>query len=339
MKKRILFQKNMQRKFLEDSINALNLNWNELSEKLKIIHSTLSKTYRFEKSRLPYPIVKKICRLTNQHPNEILLEYNGKITNDGIIKPRKVIGEKRKKLEEINILFTQKAYDISLNNISFSKADKKKGIILPTKISPLLAEEIGMHLGDGYLSVSKYEYRLKGNKQDEKEYYDHFIKKLFKELYNLNVNLKEYDSTYGFEINSKAIHQFKSKVLKIKTGKKDNIGIPEILKINDKIILSSLLRGIFDTDGNIYFLSRYGYKNYYPRISIGQKSEKLIKDINFILKMFGFNPSIHVGTDFSSICLYGYSSLKKYMEEIGFKNPKHIKKVNLWIKSYPNLWR
>ena len=194
-----------------------------------------------------------------------------------------------------------------------------------------------MHIGDGCLSNKKNEFRLKGNKFNEKNYYNNFVKKVYKQLFNLDIAIREYDSTYGFELYSKAIHEFKSKIVGLPLGRKQNITIPEKFKINDISILTSLLRGIFDTDGNIHFQSKYGYKNYYPHISIGQKSEKLIKDINSILKMLGFNPNPCLNRDCWTLDLYGYKSLDRYMELIGFNNPKHLRKINEWRKRYPKL--
>lgn len=340
MKKRVSFPPHQQRIFLEKTITKLNLNWKQLANKLDINESTLSKTYRFEKSRLPQDIFNQIAFLIHISQRKLLHSYNAKITNEGRIKIRSVLGENRKKMHPVKIKFTNQNLNLNINNIKFSLFDKKKGIKIPQKITSDLAEEIGMHLGDGFLSSRKYEYRLKGNKKDEKEYYLHHVKKLYKKLYNLDVNLKEYDTTFGFEAHSQAIHNFKDLVLGIKKGKKEGISIPKLIKIKDISILTAFLRGIFDTDGNIHFQSRYGYKNYYPHISLTQKSEKLIKEIWSILKMLGFNPSLYNGKNQSSVSIYGYQSIEHYMTLIGFNNPKHQQKVINWKNQYPKLsWR
>jgi len=337
MKKRILFSKNKQRELLEYTISYLNMDWKKLSEILKINLATLSKTYRFEISRIPEETFLKICNLIKKKPEIVLKKYPGKITNDGVIKARKVFGEKRKKLKKINIKYKENNLSLNINEVILTKSDIKKGIKLPNKLTPKLAEEIGMHIGDGYLSDKKREFRLKGNKKDEKEYYDSFIKHLYKDLFGIDLKIKEYETTYGFEIYSTAISEFKCKVIGLPRGRKDNITIPNIVKVNNIKILTSLLRGIFDTDGSIHFQSRYGYKNYYPLISISQKSVKLIKEICTLLEMLGLRPSFHIGKDYASVSLYGYDTLKRYMELIGFHNPKHLKKIYDWKKSYPKL--
>ncbi len=336
MKKRILFQKNKQKEFLEKSIATLNINWKELSEKLDINLNTLSKTYRFETSRLPEKIFIKICKLIDKKTGSVLKAYNGRVTNE-VINPRTVFGERRKRMRKVNISFKEKNIKLKVDSIVLSKLDKKKNIRLPDKITPKLAEEIGMHVGDGFLSNKKNEFRLKGNKFNEKDYYNNFVRKLYKDLFNINVKIKEYESTYGFELYSKTICKFKKQIIKLPSGKKDNITIPKIIKINNIGVLSSLLRGLFDTDGSVHFQSKYGHKNYYPLISISQKSVKLIKEIEILLEMLGFNPSTHFDKESASVSLYGYDSLEKFIERVGFNNPKHLKKIAEWKKSYPKL--
>jgi len=335
MKKRIQFQKNKQKEFLEKSIATLGINWREFSEKLDINLNTLSKSYRFETSRVPEKIFIKICRLIDKKPGSVLKAYNGRVIDK--VNPRMVLGERRKRIRKVNILFKEKNIKLNVDSIFSSRSDKKKNIRLPDRITPQLAEEIGMHVGDGFLSNKKNEFRLKGNKYDEKEYYNNFVGKLYKDLFNIDVKIKEYESTYGFELCSKSICEFKKQIIKLPSGKKDNITIPKIIKINNTEVLSSLLRGLFDTDGSIHFQTRYGHKNYYPLISIGQKSVKLIKEVKTLLEMLGFNPSIHFGKECASVSLYGYDSLEKFIERIGFNNPKHLKKIEKWKKTYPKL--
>lgn len=140
--------------------------------------------------------------------------------------------------------------------IELSQKDKEKELKLPYTLTSLLAEEIGIHLGDGFLSEEKNDFRVKGHRIDEKDYYDTFLKKLYKELFNLDLNMKDYGDSYGFELYSQAISNFKKKVIKIKPGVKDKITIPKIIKQSNGEITSAFLRGLFDTDGNIKFYSK-----------------------------------------------------------------------------------
>jgi hypothetical protein len=111
----------------------------------------------------------------------------------------------------INITFKKEVPIFDISPIKLSHYDKIKDLKFPNKLTPELAEEIGIHIGDGFLSKRRNEYRLKGAKS-EKEYYNYFLKKLYKKLYNLNINLKEYENTYGFEIGSQGLWTFKNKI-------------------------------------------------------------------------------------------------------------------------------
>ncbi len=196
---------------------------------------------------------------------------------------------------------------------------------------------MGMHYGDGFLSKRKNEYRLKGNK-NEREYYDKFIRRLYKNLFNLNINLKEYKDTYGFEIASRGIWTFKNKILGIPAGRKDNIKLPDVIKVNNKDILSAFIRGLFDTDGCVCFTKRYGnYVNYYPNITLTLKSKDLIFEVAGILEMLGLNPKVSENYTYWRIDLYGYKRLEKYSKIIGWSNPAKINKIKKWKNTYPSL--
>ena len=236
-------------------------------------------------------------------------------------------GESKIRIKKIKISYTKQVPTLNTTNIQRSRIDILKKIKFPPKLTPLLAEEIGMHLGDGFLPSSKKEYRLKGHKVDEKDYYLKHVKKIYKKLYGINVNIKDYTDTIGFEFSSLALWNFKVKVLGIKPGKKIDLCVPDIVKINDQPILSSFLRGLFDTDGSVAFIVKYGIKKYYPCISIAQKSPKIINDISEILIMLGFSPKVYHYKDHSTLRLNGFSQLEHYKRTIGWSSTKHLKKV------------
>lgn len=337
MNKRVCFSSGNQKKFIRYSKNKSKLRWKELSKKLKVNENTLSKSYMFELCNIPYNIFKEILVIINKNEEDILKRYNCKIKNEKVVIGRKVFGERKKILAPIIISFENTRLNLNISKISYSRYDTEKGIKLPSKITPELAEEIGMQFGDGFLSSKRYDYRLKGNPYDEKEYYLNYIKPLFKKLYNLDINLKEYNKSYGFEVSSKALWEFKTKVLNIKTSPKYEIRIPEALKVNNKEILTAFIRGLFDTDGCVSFKTKYGYEKYYPSIEIALTSKKLIKEVAEIIKMFGFNPSVCFNERYGRICIYGISAFKRYEELIGWSSQKNLNKVKDWKNKYPEL--
>lgn len=337
MNKRVCFAKGDQKRFIKYLKIKSKANWRSIAKILGINEGTLTKSYMFEYCDIPYNLFKKICATIKADEQDILKKYGGRIRREELAIGRKVFGEQKKILAPVNITYLKRDLNLEVSKISYSSSDLKKKIKIPDKITPELAEEMGMQFGDGFLSARKYEYRLKGNQNNEREYYSTYIKPLFKGLYNVDVNLKDFDRSFGFELCSKAIWEFKVKVLGIRPGKKEGISFPEILKIKDEKILGGFLRGLFDTDGCLSFKSRYGYKNYYPVIDLALTTKKVIRETAKILSMLGFNPRVYFNERYGKISINGIGAFIKYRKLIGWSSPKNLDKIKRWEKDYPEL--
>ena len=337
MKKRVKFAAGKQKEFFEYLKLDSNLTWRELANRLNVNKSTLSKAYMFGMCDVPYTVFKNILKIVDENEKEILEKYSAIVVEEKVVIGRKVLGEQKKRVSAISVVYKNGKLNLDTSRITFSRYDKEKNVKLPTKLTPELAEEIGMHYGDGFLSEKRYEYRLKGNPYNEKAYYLDYIRPLYRKLYNLDVSLKDFKTSYGFELKSKAIWEFKTKVIGIRPGNKVNLFVPESIKVNDVAILSSFLRGLFDTDGCISFKSKYGYNKYYPVIELTLISTKVIQEASNMLKMLGFDPKISPAGNYQRISLNGISQFKRYEELIGWSSPKNLNKVNEWKVKYPQL--
>lgn len=337
MKKRVVFPVEKQKEFVKYFKEKIDLSWAEISEKLSVNENTISKSYCYETCNIPLEVFEKMTLLCKEDSKLVLKKYQGKIIDEIVVIGRKVMGEQKKRLEEINILFKNSNLELNNSKIQYSFSDKKKGIALPSKITPELAEEIGMHYGDGFLSASKFDYRLKGNLKDEVPYYKNYVAPLFKKLYNIDLDLKPYQTTYGFELYSRALWEFKAKTLGIKPGNKQYIEFPNCLRVNDIEILTAFLRGLFDTDGCVYFKTNYGYKKYYPSIKLELFSKNIIIEVEKILGMLGLNPRTFFKGNKGTVYLNGIGSLLRYEKLIGWSSPKNLNKVKEWKIQYPEL--
>lgn len=227
---------------------------------------------------------------------------------------------KSKKLEKDNAsYFVDNKLKLNLRGIRFSKRDIEKGIFFPKEMSSELAEEIGIHLGDGCMSFSRNYFSVKTNKTEEK-YVTDFLFPLYKKLYNIDLKLMRLKSVSGFEAYSQALCEFKNKSLGIPYGEKvERIEVPKlILKTKNKEIYRAFIRGLFDTDGCVCIV-----KKNYPIISITINSKKLIEKTAEMLRRMGFIPFYNKNT----ICLNGEIMLEKWIKEINSSNP--IKKEKL----------
>jgi len=221
--------------------------------------------------------------------------------------------------------------------INWESRDMKQEIKLPSKLDSLLAEEIGLHLGDGSMNYYKGKgfYQLRGHLKDDKEHYERRIKPLYKKLFNIEVNLREMPSAgvYGFQIWSKELVDYKNKVLGLPLGKKLDFEIPKEIA-NDDELAKSFLRGYFDTDGCLYLENKYGRP--YPRVEFSSISKTFTKQLESILLRLGFrfyyyklDRSKSSWEDIYRIITRGKPMTKKWFSEIKPKNPKHIRKFKL----------
>lgn len=247
-------------------------------------------------------------------------KYGKELTRRAVVKRLKKRELESKNLEQKNTsFFTNKKVLLNLNEIKFSKTDRVKNIRLPTEITKELAEETGIHLGDGCMLDKRKYFSVKCNKKEEKYIANHIFP-LYKKIYNINLKPSRRHNVSGFEIYSNSICEFKNKVLGIPYGKKINkIEIPEkVLATKNKDIYYAIIRGMFDTDGCVYLR----YKRY-PIISITIKSKKLINQLKHMLDKLGYIPSVYKWT----ITLNGPTMLKKWIKDIYSNNPKNIAKL------------
>ncbi|MBW2986572.1 hypothetical protein KY333_04350 [Candidatus Woesearchaeota archaeon] len=223
-----------------------------------------------------------------------------------------------------------------------------------SKNQPNLAEFLGWHLGDGCISINeKYsEYVLAGDITEEYPFYKKVIiptfNKLFKQYLKKQTTLKKYSSVgvcgiYLFDENFVSHLQ---KKFNLTSGKKINIQMPLILKTNQQ--KKQFLRGLFDTDGSIYFCksnfktkkeSLYTIFHYKPKIKLATISEKLIKQVHKMLSDLGYSPRLYAPRKqrknerfMHAVVLDTKKDTKKWVQEIGFRNMKHLTKIKIWQK-------
>lgn len=233
-----------------------------------------------------------------------------------------------------------------LSEIKLSRKDIKRGLKFPLEMNEKLAEDIGIMIGDGCISVYKSKnftnnfVSVDGNSLTDKKYLLEYVSNLKSELYNLNFKslFKKNRNEMRININSQGLVQFYSKVIGLQIGKKINIGIPPLIWESESSI-RACLRGIIDTDGS--FQIRIGN---YPQIKIGTASKKLVEDCKKAFDLLGIETNIktdctqiHCVTKRPYITNYLYLSgrekFTKYIKLIGFSNSNNFLKYSMWKKS------
>jgi len=204
----------------------------------------------------------------------------------------------------------------------------------PTKINSLLAEEIGLHIGDGCLNYYKGKgfYQLRGHLLEDKDHYLTRIKPLYERLFGIKVNIRDMKSTgvCGFQVWNNKLADYKDRILNLPLGRKVNFVIPERI-LKSKTLSKSFLRGYFDTDG-CFYLEKKRHK-LYPRVEMASVSKDFIEQVTTMLRSLGFNFSSYVEirkhqnwNNLNRIIIRGEKMTDKWFSEINPANSKHWKK-------------
>ena len=156
-----------------------------------------------------------------------------------------------------------------------------------------------------------------------------YIKKNVKLMFDRNAYLKERPKYNAIELQ--ILHKFLleklNKELEFPIGRKIN------LEINKKVYdlgyqkMKYVIRGIFDTDGCVYFDKTPAGKPY-PCISITMKAPILMNQIRNVLIKEGFKVTYYNHRfPIVQLKLKGSKQLKKWIKEIGSSNPRNLNKL------------
>tara|TARA_Y100000310_G_C20502810_1_gene724867 strand:- start:156 stop:842 length:687 start_codon:yes stop_codon:yes gene_type:complete len=207
-----------------------------------------------------------------------------------------------------------------------------KEIKIPSVLTPVIAELVGIHFGDGGIHIKKqksyiatYTFNLKEEKLIED------TRLWFRETFELELGSCIQRNAIKLYNNSKILCYFLHENFGAPLGRKDALRIPPIVK-NEKIFLKAFLRGLFRTDGCIFIKKDKIYR--YPIVKISTKCKEFAEDIKIALLYLEFRPTINkkywkglVGYD---VVLHGTKQYKKWVKEIS--NHKMIKNGDAGIR-------
>lgn len=206
-----------------------------------------------------------------------------------------------------------------------------------------MAEFVGICLGDGCISITKRynEFAVSGHHIDERRYYNETVIPLFNELFarrflkkNVTGKTDKTNGVYGIHVFNKEIVNALIRIGLPKSPKR-NIEIPE--KFTSKKLVKHVLRGLFDTDGTVYFNKSTSGAYSQPRIRLGSTSKKLIVQVKDALEKLGFSPFMkkpYKGKrdkiTMYYVCIYKKKDIEMWSDTIGFNNCKHLQKIKKW---------
>jgi len=229
---------------------------------------------------------------------------------------------------------------MDLREVRYSQRDHEKGIKIPKTLTPDLAKDIGIHIGDGSLywcNKAKVSTEFDYSFHVEEKSYRSYVADLKKKLYGLSkTRMYQYGNEIQFRFCSLAISTFYHKVLRFPIGKKsDIVGIPNlILDSNKKEILASCLRGIVDTDFYVRIKAN-GYRQMYAFFS----SKNLVRDLSILLNKLKIGHATVFDVEKVDkrnnrrykqhhIYISGYERFNDYLTKAGFSNERNINKID-----------
>lgn len=203
------------------------------------------------------------------------------------------------------------------------------------KLSEDICEFVGTFIGDGFFNCYKnkvYQIEFSGDKRFDLDYYTRIVIPIIKrEIPELNprISFVKNKNTIKIRFFSKQLFCFLKQEFGFKPGVKTyTVTIPERIINAGEPYIDRTIRGIFDTDGTVFFDKRKAYKKPYPRISLQIVSEPLYIQLkNYLSRYFSLNEGKNKNRKTYYIEVYGFESLRKWMSKIGFSNDRHLIKL------------
>jgi hypothetical protein len=201
---------------------------------------------------------------------------------------------------------------------------------LPLPGDEHVLELLGALIGDGWIGISggRKQVCYCGNLRQQQ--YANHLQKLMRHTFHVSGYLKfrKKFSVFYIIINSSSIFDFFRANFDFPVGSKT--------KFNTRLLPSDfskavhVIRGVFDTDGSIYFDKAPCYARPYPAIDITSHNPELLVWISKTLAKKGFK----VISLKYSIRLKTYGQVERWFNEIKPSNKVHVQKWNRWKSQY-----
>jgi hypothetical protein len=230
--------------------------------------------------------------------------------------------------------------ELDLRRVTFSWKDKRQQTIVPLNLEENLAHFLGIHMGDGHLRAhpSQYTFELDGHPINDVLWYETYVVPLLFHLFRRTPLISKGNGTIKLTLNSKAVHSFLHFSCGMPIGSKRECGPPAIILHAPLRVQTAFLRGLVDTDFSLVFKNRHREVNYYPVIDLQTANKNLWLFSQRILQRLGFRVfaaqrmKMRGQSAFNSFYLQvnGINALHQWLKVIGFTNPNHTTKVDLW---------
>jgi hypothetical protein len=196
------------------------------------------------------------------------------------------------------------------------------------KKSPLLAEWIGIVLGDGALTKDQCQISLDLNTDSA---YSVKVVMIIRKLFGVAASSLSYPKQGLLRIVVSGVKFVKMmNGFGLVTGNKvaHQVQVPEWIK-NDTECYRGCIRGLFDTDGgsftHTHWVKTYQYRHF--GLTYTSASKPLLKDFENYLR----SVDIKVSARREHLFIYSISQVKKFFKVIKPNNLKHLSRLNTYL--------
>ncbi len=200
-------------------------------------------------------------------------------------------------------------------------------------------ELVGLIIGDGHIIYDipkrRYTLELTGN-VDEMDYFEkvrEFLRTKVDREAIIKIRKEKKGQSLRLYLNNKKYVEFLIFEIELVKGNKTfKSKIPRALL--SWMFMKHIIRGLFESDGSLYFSKGKRKLPYYPRIEIKSSSKNIIFALLTSLRNQNFRVNCRKCGDKGTFGVYlsGVEMLEKWNQEIGFSSYRNYSKYLLWKK-------
>ena len=207
----------------------------------------------------------------------------------------------------------------------------KKDFTVP-EFSEESAEMVGIILGDG--ALNDCQLRISLDRTVDREY-AYFVKRLMKRIFNESPSwVERKDNTISLTLSGVGLVEVLEKIGLHRGNKvKQQVAIPDWILNNSRYRIACV-RGLFDTDGGLYFHRHSKWKDKRPYLgwSFTNHSKPLIAGFRETMLACGLKSR---EIDKKQLYMYSFKKIVRYFEVIGSNNPKNWRKLKNYLLIRP----
>jgi len=302
------------------TLNNLDLDWKDVDKVKEGDRIAIIKSIKIDQTAIP--------EIINYLPNNtyfigdnlrmIFNYFNKKLSNAEVAK---ILGVTERKYEDWKYRKSAPAWVIKklLDNVDKNELTVKELKLLgkgkiPLTINKDIMYLLGLLAGDGHL---RYNYKdnhvstIHLTNKDEKIIEE--FKRILKE--NFDINDIKYDGKYGYYFSSSPIGTLLKNLGIPAKDKSHNLTVPDYLINLPEDMLTSYLRGLYDTDGHVHLVKSGKQISYYSM------SEKMAYGVKLLLLRISIQTTIRKRADgIHELTIQDQDSIKIFYEKINFNN-------------------